>query len=107
MKKSEIKNLLSNMCCSNCKRDFDEDSIMIIREDENLLVFHIVCNHCGKSFGMAILGNASTKGGIDEPLEFQPCPQPINYDDVIDAHRFIDKLEKDWSKYIPENLRQI
>ena len=41
----------------------------------------------------------------DGPLEFQECPLPISYDDVLDAHHFIDKLEKDWNKYIPDELK--
>ncbi len=107
MKKSEIKNLLSNMCCSVCKNDFNEESICIIREEKNLLVLQIVCLNCGKSFGIALLGNADIKENKDTPLEFQQCPQPINYDDVLDAHNFIDKLEKDWNKYIPDELKHI
>ncbi len=105
MKKKEIKNLLANMCCSRCKSDFDEESVFIIREDTNLLVLQIVCSKCGKGFGIALLGTAGIKTCNDDPLEFQPCPQPINYDDVLDAHQFIDKLEKDWNKYIPDEFK--
>ena len=43
----------------------------------------------------------------DEALEIQDCPLPISYDDVLDAHHFIDKLEKDWTKYIPDELKNI
>ena len=42
--------------------------------------------------------SAVIKDVEDEPLEFQPCPMPITYDDVLDAHHFIDKLEKDWNQ---------
>jgi len=107
MKQSEIKHLLSNMCCSVCKQDFDEKSVTIIREEENLLVSKIVCTNCGKSFGLAFLGTAGVKDKKDTPLEFMQCPAPIDYDDVIAAHKFIDKLEKDWNKYIPDNLKNI
>ncbi len=107
MNKSEIKKLLSNMCCSQCGKDFDEESIIIVRREESLIVIQIVCSNCKKSFGIAILGTAGIKNGEDKPLEFQECPEPINYDDVIDAHNFIDKLEKDWSRYIPPELKNI
>ncbi len=105
MNKSDIKKLLSNMCCSECKKDFDEESIVILRNEKDLIVIQIVCSNCGKSFGIAFLGTAGVKGDENKPLEFQTCPKPIDYDDVIEAHNFIDKLEKDWSKYIPDELK--
>lgn len=106
MKKSKLKKLLSNMCCSVCGHDFDEAAINIKREEENLIVMQIVCSECGKSFGIALLGaDENSIKEDDNALTFQECPAPINYDDVLDAHNFIDKLEKDWTKYIPENFK--
>ncbi|MBQ9245634.1 hypothetical protein IJ182_05135 [bacterium] len=108
MKKSKITKLFKNMCCSVCHHDFDEDSIIIKREQEDLLVLQIVCPECGKSFGLALLGTGAEsikEEQDDEALTFQDCPQPINFDDVLDGHNFIDKLEKDWTKYIPEEYK--
>ncbi len=106
MKKSKLKKLFSNMCCSQCKSDFDEESINIKREEENLLVLQIVCQKCGKSFGIALLGADENSIKEDEDaLTFQECPAPINYDDVLDAHNFTEKLEKDWTKYIPNEYK--
>ena len=97
--KKKLEKLFSNLCCSQCKNGFDEDSITIKREEEGLSVISLECKHCGKNFGIAFLGFS----GIDvkEPLEVVEGPEPISYDDVIDAHRFIEKLEKDWTKYLP------
>lgn len=106
MEKSKLVKLFSNMCCSNCRHDFDEDSIFIKRQDKHLLVLQIICSECGKSFGLAFLGTGSVDvKDEDEALIFQECPSPISYDDVLDAHHFIDKLEKDWNKYIPDELK--
>ena len=110
MKKSKFKKLLSGMCCSVCGRDFDEDSVTVLRggEENNsdgLFVLKIRCAECGKSFGIAFLGTGEESIKDDDPLEFKPCPAPVSYDDVLDAHNFIDKLEKDWTKYIPDNLK--
>lgn len=109
MDKSKFKHLFSNLCCSVCRHDFDEDAIFVKREEKNLLVLQVVCPECGKGFGLALLGTGalSIKDVEDEPLEFQPCPMPISYDDVLDAHHFIDKLEKDWNKYIPDELKNL
>lgn len=109
MKKTEFKNLFSNFCCSVCKHDFDENSIFVKREDENLLVLQIICPECGKSFGLALLGSSalSSKEIEDNAFELQDCPSPISCDDVIDAHNFINNLDKDWLKYIPKELKNI
>ena len=108
MKRKKLVKLFSGLCCSVCKHDFEEDSIFIKREEKNLLVIQVICQNCGKSFGLALLGtNGFEIKETDSPFVIQDCPEPITYDDVIDAHKFIDKLEKDWSKYIPDELKNI
>lgn len=108
MEKNKIVKLFSGLCCSVCKQDFEEDSIIIKRQEKSLLVIQVVCQNCGKSFGLAFLGtNGFDIKESESPFEIQDCPLPITYDDVIDAHKFIDKLEKDWSKYIPDELKNI
>ncbi|MBQ3642420.1 hypothetical protein II906_10935 [bacterium] len=106
MNKTDIRNLFSGLCCSVCHHDFNEDSVKVKREEKNLYVLEIVCPECGKNFGLALLAKPereSTKN--DTPFEIQECPLPINYDDVLNAHNFIDKLEKDWEKYIPDDYK--
>ena len=105
MEKSRLKKLLSGMCCSECRHDFEEESITVLRAEDGLLVLRISCLNCGKGFGIALFGTGIESAKDDTPLEFQPCPMPISYDDVLDAHNFFDKLEKDWNKYIPDNLK--
>ena len=105
MKKSSLKNLLSGMCCSVCRHDFDEESITIMREEQELLILRINCPQCGKGFGIALLGAGNNFIKNESPLEFKECPEKISYDDVLDAHQFIDNLDKDWMKYIPSNLK--
>ena len=38
-------------------------------------------------------------------LQVKDFPEPISCDDVIDAHRFIQKMDKDWQKYIPDEYK--
>ncbi len=103
--KKKIKTLFKNLCCSVCKSDFDEDSIQIKREEEGLSVVHLECLKCGKKFGMAFLGfsNIEVKNEDDLALEVQQGPDPISYDDVIDAHRFIRDLDEHWAEYLPKS----
>lgn len=111
MKKELIKKLFSNMCCSSCRSDFTEESLKIIRQENDLYVVQLTCQKCGKSFGIALFGHCSLKSGYTEEsddlvLEIQDGPAPIGIDDVLDAHKFIKNLEEDWQKYIPENLKK-
>ena len=107
MKKSTLRKLFSELCCSVCKHDFKEDSIKVKREEKNLLVLQIVCQNCGKSFGLAFLGTNVIEEKEDDAFQMVDCPLPISYDDVLNAHEFIDNLEKDWTKYIPDDLKKL
>ena len=100
--KKKIEKLFSNLCCSQCRNGFDEESITIKRQEEGLSVVQLECRHCGKSFGVAFLGLSDIDVKDYEPLEVVEGPEPISYDDVIDAHRFIKELNGDWRKYLPK-----
>lgn len=109
MKRLNIKRLFSNLCCSECGHDFDDDSVFVLREEEGLFVIQVICQNCQKSFGVAILGMEAVafKDGLSDkyPLEVKNLPEPISSDDVIEAHRFIKNLEADWQKYIPDEYK--
>ena len=94
MKKSFNK-LFANMCCSQCGADFTDESITVLREEDEFSVLQIVCSKCKKSFGIAFLGhsNFALKNPSDSDLAFelQEGPDAVSVDDVIDAH---DELEE-------------
>jgi hypothetical protein len=106
--KRKISILFKELCCSVCKSDFDENSILIMREEKNkneeMIVLKLICPTCGKNFGVAFLGmsDLKLKNHSDEDfiLKVQGGANPINSDDVLDAHKFIKKLDKDWQKFI-------
>ena len=111
MNKKIINLLFSDMCCSVCKADFDENSIFELRKENNLSVLQVVCQKCGKSFGIALLGSCdekelAAKSQADLALQIQDGPDAICYDDVIDAHNFFKNLDENWEQYIPEDLRK-
>ena len=99
--KKKIEKLFNNLCCSHCRNSFDEDSVKVKREEEGLTVISLECQKCGKNFGVAFLGFSDIDVKNYEPLEVQDGPEPISCDDVIEAHRFIKKLDGDWNKYLP------
>lgn len=107
MEKSKINKLFSSLCCSDCKTDFNENSIHIIRQEDSLYVIQIICPACGKSFGLAFMGvssvdiNEEDVSEADLALEIQEEPSVISTDDVLDAHEFIKNLDESWAKYLP------
>ena len=84
----DIKTLLSNLCCSKCRNDFDIDSIKVIESDKDIMICNLHCLKCDKDFG-EIIFNYNKKSRIHTPLEVIEGPLPISTDDVIDAHNFI------------------
>ena len=54
--KRKLSLLFKNLCCSICKHEFDEDSFVIKRDEQGLLVTTLQCQNCGKNYGVAFLG---------------------------------------------------
>ena len=110
MNKKFLDTIFLDMCCSDCRADFTAESVKVIRQEKDLYVVQIICQKCGKAFGIALFGNCSEKGrsySQDElVMEVTEGPEAISYDDVIDAHKFIRSLDADWLKHIPENFRK-
>lgn len=108
--KRKITTLFKDLCCSACESDFSEESVDIMREEktpeEEMLVFRLACQNCGKSFGVAFLGisDLNLKNYIEDDLilKVQEGAAPINTDDVLDAHKFIKKLDRNWQKFIAD-----
>ncbi len=89
---NDIKTLFSGLCCSRCKNEFSKDSIEILERDCDIMRCRLSCAKCGKDFG-EILFNFNRKASAHTPLEILEGPEPITYDDVIDAHEFIKKMK--------------
>ena len=85
-----IKELLSNLCCSKCRNDFDIDSVNVKSAEGNIYFAELLCNKCGKNFGDIIL-NYNRISKTHSALNILDGPEPISIDDVIDAHEFIKK----------------
>ena len=100
MDKFYIKELLKNLCCSDCGADFDQ--FKVLRQEKNVLVLNLTCSKCGKDFGTCILSRCESPKGEILPLELQDGPDLITPDEVIDANNLIKNLESDWSKQMPK-----
>ncbi len=100
--KKNISLLLKNLCCSQCKSNFDESSVKFITQDGNYNVIHLTCQKCGKDFGTAFLKLTEKTSENDAEIilnDIRNTP-PISCDDVLDAHKQIKDFEKNWNKFI-------
>lgn len=84
----DIKTLFSNLCCSQCKNEFTKESLEILEREKGLMICRLKCEKCGKDFG-EILFNFNRKADKHPTLEITEGAKPIDYNDVIAAHRFI------------------
>lgn len=107
----KLATLFKDLCCSVCKADFDEKSVVTMREEKNtdgeMIVFKLNCQKCGKSFGVAFLGvsNVELKNYSDDDLvlHVQEGAAPISADEVLDAHKFIKEFDENWKKFISDS----
>ena len=96
--KMKLKLLFENLCCSKCYQGFDEDSFYVQQQTNlGLIVITLKCKNCGTSFGIALVG--ITDLTLKDPFNYL---EPINYNDVLDAHKFIQKLDEHWQDYLPK-----
>lgn len=94
--KKNIKQLLPKVACSKCKTEYD--ALELVRQEDGLLVLRVKCS-CGKGFGMALLGLDLSE--LSESLEdVGEVQKPIDYDDVLDAHKYFKDIDANWSKFI-------
>lgn len=63
------KDLLSNLCCSVCKKEFEEASFTLVRKEKELIVVKIVCTHCGKDYGLCFFKSHPNVGQPHTPLK--------------------------------------
>ncbi len=90
--KDDIKRLFKFLCCSVCKNDFDETSLLVNSKEGDVYKCRLICQKCGKDFGDVVF-KYDRNLKIHKPLEIIDGPAPINIDDVIDAHNFIKKMK--------------
>ena len=103
-----VRFIFSKMVCSCCNEQFTPDCVEIIRIEENCAIVKIECTHCHKNYGIAVVGIETVEDGDFDTENVQiPDLPAITTDDVIEAHKFIDKLGSDWMKYIPDEYKNL
>lgn len=102
-----IKKLLSNMKCGACGQRYETANINILGHREDLWFLSIYCPSC-KSHGFvaAVIKEGKLPEIITELTEaerakFSATP-PIDSDDVLDMHNFLEEFGGDLSFLSPE-----
>jgi hypothetical protein len=111
--------------CRHCTSRYAAEGIQLVREEPGAYVVRITCSKCHQPLGTALIGLSKT----NDPFAGQPAKQEaplfptdwskrdierlsnqpaISYDDVLNAHRFVQGLGDDWSANLPKisRLRQ-
>ena len=101
-----VKFIISKMVCSCCDEQFTPDCVEIIRVEGNCAIVKIECTHCHKNYGIAVVGIETVEDETDCDHVVVPDLPAITFDDVLEAHKFIDKMGSDWMKYIPKEFKE-
>lgn len=101
MTNTDIKKLLAGMHCSKCKKDFDEDSFRLVRQEDGLFVLQARCLECEKGFGIVIMGlNEDEILNSIKDADSHEEADKIGYDDILDAHNYIKNLDENWKLFM-------
>ncbi len=115
-----IQRFFSRMRCTFCSHHLEPDGIELIRQEEDVYVVNVECLRCTRPMGVALVGIECSSEAEDaeeeltlldpelSPEEFDRLAQfsPVDYDDVIAAHRFFSTLDADWRKHLPPEMQQ-
>lgn len=103
MSNNNIIRLISSMHCSCCNKRLDDKCITFQGQHGELTIIKISCKNCGKNFAIAFMGLISDELDISlqQNDETYACSnEPINYDDVLNAHEFIQNIDENWRRFI-------
>jgi len=106
-----IQEYFQQKFCRNCANNFSADGIQLLRQEPGVLVVRVICQTCGHPLGVAIVGTALEQNKAKPMLppdwtrkdaERLQCLPTISLDDVLSAHEFIEALDANWSRYLPQ-----
>lgn len=105
-----IQEYFQQKFCRNCANHFSSEGIQLLRQEPGVMVVRVTCQSCNHPLGVAIVGTI-TEGRKKEhslPLDWNrrdverlAKKSPINFDDVLEAHQFLNGLGADWSRHLP------
>lgn len=129
-----IQQYFQKRSCRFCSNHYTAEGIELLREEPGVLVVRVGCASCGRPLGIALVGMNATQSQaqaqgdtLAQCVQAQPTPArvrqhppewtnkdvnklsgkpPINYDDLLNVHEFLDRHASDWSKFLPVKTRR-
>lgn len=108
-----IQSFFTRMRCNFCSHSFTPDDIQLLRQEEGIYIVNVYCNHCNTQNGVAMVGVEVPQGSshafpdpelTEEEMIRLAEFEPINEDDVLTAHEFINGLDGNWQRFIPQEM---
>lgn len=125
-----IREYFQRRTCRHCSQPLAAEGIELVREEPGVLVVRVGCSLCGHPVGIALVGMnpqsnspcpkaAGRAAAIQPSQELRHPPEwsrkdiqklsgkpAITYDDVLDAHKFLESLGPDWARLLPKRTRR-
>lgn len=119
-----IQKFFTRMSCEICNQHFEPSGIELVREEDGVYIVSVYCHQCEQQIGIAMVGvesadmplervKESAKKRFADP-ELTPEEQqrllafdPINEEDVLEAHRFFKNLDENWTQHLPLKFRTL
>lgn len=125
---SVVQEHFRKLRCAHCQESFQPEGVKLLREEKDYWVVRVHCVACQQPAGVAIVGveyeGGETAGApierSDRETATATAPQrvrgifssrkeeekfsklePINNDELLDAHNFIANLGSDWMRHLP------
>lgn len=101
-----IKQLVSEMQCPICCRQYRKENTLVLGHQDELWVLAVICRHChthGLVFAVVheVEEQFASELVPQECLKFQEMPQ-IDMDDVLDIQRFLRDFDGDFKTLFSE-----
>ena len=103
-----VQEYFQRKSCRFCDHPFAPEGIQLLREEPGMLVVRVGCSICGRPLGVAIVDTGPVRCNPQHPIDwtkkdlekFANLPA-VSYDDVLNAHEFLNSVGSDWAKYLP------
>lgn len=106
-----IKKLLSNMKCGICSQPYDAANIHVMGHREDLWFLSVHCLSCkSQSLVAAVIKESESPEAVSALIETNPEKSnsypPVDSDDVLNMHTFLQEFSGDFSSLFPKNKKK-
>lgn len=114
-----VQDYFQRRSCRHCSSRYATDGIQLVREEPGAYVVRITCSKCHQPLGTALIGLSNAPDPFAQQVGKTEAPSfpgewtkrdierlsnhpVIDYDDVLNAHLFVQSLGDNWNQYLPK-----